>query len=181
MESTKSNKIFFTAELAPLVKAMITANPKIIGTQMKSFDEMILPSPEYPYSETWSEAIDKPIVVLHSSGSTGIPKPVIMTHGTCAVFDNEHNLPMVPGRDKQDITMWTGKDADSSKYYHIFPPFHLAGFMTTIIVPTFTHATPVLGPPTSLPTSQLISQVMKQQKVRSFCSAFSRRSTIART
>jgi acyl-coenzyme A synthetase/AMP-(fatty) acid ligase len=166
MEATNSNKIFHTAELAPIIKGMVTTNPKIIGTQIKSFDDMTQPTPIYPYSENWSEAIIKPIMVLHSSGSTGNPKPVILNHGTMAVFDNEQNDPMVPGRDKQDITMWTGKNPDSSRYYSVFPPFHLAGFHATVIIPTFTQATPVLGPPASPPTGQLISQAMKQHKLR---------------
>jgi hypothetical protein len=166
MATTNSKKLIYSPEIAPLFNAMNLANPNLVGFCISTFGDLILPGPHYSYVEEWSQAITKPIVVLHSSGSTGVPKPVIMTHGTFSVLDNEQNLPMVPGRDKQDLTMWSGKDSDSSKYHHIFPPFHLAGFVTSIVVPTFTQATPVLGPPTTPPSGHLISQVMKQQKLR---------------
>jgi thioester reductase-like protein len=166
MATTNCNKLIYAPEILPLFKGMSSANPNIIGTQIGSFDEMALPGPLYPYQEEWSQAKAKPIVVLHSSGSTGMPKPVIMAHGTFAVLDNEQNLPIIPGRDKQDLTMWSGKDAASSMYHHIFPPFHLAGFVTSIVVPIFTQATPVLGPPTSVPSGLLISQILKQHKIR---------------
>ncbi|EPE33348.1 Acetyl-CoA synthetase-like protein [Glarea lozoyensis ATCC 20868] len=166
MATTKSTKLLYTAELAPLFKGMCAANSEIVGTQLSSFDEMIISSPPFLYSEVWSKAINKPVLGLHSSGSTGTPKPVVMTHGTFAVLGNEASLPMVPGRVKQDLAIWNGKDSDSSRFYHIFPTFHLAGFVTTVVIPILGNGIPVLGPPTRPPNGHLIIQVMKQHTLR---------------
>jgi acyl-CoA synthetase (AMP-forming)/AMP-acid ligase II len=85
----------------------------------------------FPYEkQTYQKAKNTPILVLHSSGSTGLPKPVVMTHGTFAVLDNERNLPEVPGRTKRDYSIWDLPGG--GKFYHAFPYFHLAGFLSNV-------------------------------------------------
>jgi acyl-coenzyme A synthetase/AMP-(fatty) acid ligase len=36
--------------------------------------------PHYRYDKTFESARDEPLVVLHTSGTTGLPKPIIWTH-----------------------------------------------------------------------------------------------------
>ncbi|KAH6844497.1 hypothetical protein B0I37DRAFT_164453 [Chaetomium sp. MPI-CAGE-AT-0009] len=45
----------------------------------------------YPYTKTFEEAAWDPLVVLHTSGSTGFPKPVIVRHGMLAIADKYHD------------------------------------------------------------------------------------------
>lgn len=86
---------------------------------------------QFPYDvRTFKEGERNPVVVLHSSGSTGIPKPITMTHGSFAVLDNERNLPSVPGRQNRDFGIWDFPGG--GRFYHIFPYFHLAGFLSNI-------------------------------------------------
>ena len=40
----------------------------------------------YPYSKTFAEAKDEPLLVTHTSGTTSIPKPIIYTHDFAASF-----------------------------------------------------------------------------------------------
>lgn len=35
------------------------------------------PVPDYPYNKTFQEAASDPSCVLHTSGSTGLPKPIV--------------------------------------------------------------------------------------------------------
>ena len=51
-----------------------------------------------PFEETWATAQDKSLVILHTSGSTGLPKPVVVSHGLIAVVDAFHDLEPVQGR-----------------------------------------------------------------------------------
>ena len=78
---------------------------------MKSF---VLPSerelldetedvPHIPYDKDFSEAQWEPFVVLHSSGSSGFPKPIVLNNGNMATADGMRNvtrkfgsLPWVP-------------------------------------------------------------------------------------
>ncbi|KAL9616239.1 MAG: hypothetical protein Q9160_008865 [Pyrenula sp. 1 TL-2023] len=47
-------------------------------------DEPVQP---YPYNKTWEEARKDPYVVMHSSGTTGTPKVLILKNGTAAAHD----------------------------------------------------------------------------------------------
>jgi acyl-CoA synthetase (AMP-forming)/AMP-acid ligase II len=47
---------------------------------------------QYKFDKTFDNAKDDPIVVLHTSGSTGLPKPIVISHGWIASFDNQKNL-----------------------------------------------------------------------------------------
>ena len=44
-------------------------------------------APLYLFEKTYDEARLDPFVVLHTSGSTGLPKPVVVAHGTMSVSD----------------------------------------------------------------------------------------------
>jgi acyl-CoA synthetase (AMP-forming)/AMP-acid ligase II len=53
--------------------------------------------PHFPYNKTYEEAENDPVVVLHTSGSTGLPKPVVARVGMIATSDAAHNLPEFHG------------------------------------------------------------------------------------
>ena len=65
--------------------------------QIPSLRDLFAPDPvvSYPYTKTFAEARLDPFVVLHTSGSTGFPKPVILTHGTIA----QHDTFLHPGKE----------------------------------------------------------------------------------
>jgi acyl-CoA synthetase (AMP-forming)/AMP-acid ligase II len=52
----------------------------------------------YPYDKTFDEAEWDPLVVLHTSGSTGLPKPIVARQGMVAIGDKYHSLGEWNGR-----------------------------------------------------------------------------------
>ncbi|KAF2965799.1 hypothetical protein GQX73_g7777 [Xylaria multiplex] len=44
----------------------------------------------FPYTKTFADAEWEPLCVLHTSGSTGIPKPIVVRQGMVAVCDKYH-------------------------------------------------------------------------------------------
>lgn len=72
MRQTGSTKLLYAAEIAPLAKLVEDPEYPIRKEVIPSFEEMMTSSPpHYPYTKTFEEAKNDPIVVLHSSGSTG--------------------------------------------------------------------------------------------------------------
>jgi hypothetical protein len=72
MKQTESTKLLFANELAPLIKPLQDLVPSIRTEALPSLQEMLdSDPPRYSYSKTFEDARNDPIVVLHSSGSTG--------------------------------------------------------------------------------------------------------------
>lgn len=72
MGQTGSTKLLNPSELAPIVKQIVSLESTVQNETVPSFDEMLSSSAgHFPYDKKFSEAKDDPVVVLHSSGSTG--------------------------------------------------------------------------------------------------------------
>ncbi|KAL8702786.1 MAG: hypothetical protein Q9201_004041 [Fulgogasparrea decipioides] len=166
MEQTGSSKLLYTKELDVVVQELAGLKGDIQCEMIESLERLLESrGPHYPYNSRFDEAVGQPVVVLHSSGSTRLPKPVVMTHGTFATFDNDRKFPTVPGRRNNDLTIWDFEDANG-RMYEPFPPFHLAGFFNKVMVPVFTNAIPVFGPPLRPPSGALAAEILRQQHVR---------------
>lgn len=74
MEQMTCNKLFYVAELAPVLNGLkAIAADKISYTSIPSFDTMLEGNPShYIFEETIDTSEDSPIVIFHSSGSTGM-------------------------------------------------------------------------------------------------------------
>ncbi|KAI8625972.1 acetyl-CoA synthetase-like protein [Xylariaceae sp. FL1651] len=163
---TSCSKLVHTAEVAPLVKPLVNLESGLRCETLPSFDHMLDSNPApYPYEKDFGEAENEPVLVLHSSGSTGLPKPITMTHGSFAVMDNDKNLPEIPGRKRRDWSMWNFEG--EARVYSIFPFFHLGGFMSFAFNPVLNNASPVLGPPFMLPDGNLLRAIKQHNKLRS--------------
>ncbi|KAF2799236.1 acetyl-CoA synthetase-like protein [Melanomma pulvis-pyrius CBS 109.77] len=94
----------------------------------------------YLYTKSFAEARSDPFVILHTSGSTGMPKPIVQTHGTLSPLDAFSKLPSL-GQKPSYPAMCTGK-----RVYLAFPLFHCAG--VSMILPGCIYGgfTVVLGP-----------------------------------
>ncbi|KAL8748283.1 MAG: hypothetical protein Q9184_007434, partial [Pyrenodesmia sp. 2 TL-2023] len=155
LEQTRCVKILHTKEMASLITNLTDRVENLKTLQMAELDDLLkqrvdVPTPRRDYSK----AMSTPVLILHSSGSTGTPKPITMTHGTFATFDYCRNLPEVPGRKRNDFSLWDSEPG--RRFYSAFPPSHLGGFLSQIIVPIFSEASsPVIGPPLRPPSAEL--------------------------
>lgn len=76
----------------------------------------------YPYEKTFEEAADEVFCVLHTSGSTGLPKPVIWTHALLATMDAVRLLP--PSKD--GMLPWTADWNECDRIWSAFPMSHVS-------------------------------------------------------
>ncbi|EED20986.1 NRPS-like enzyme, putative [Talaromyces stipitatus ATCC 10500] len=168
LEQTQCTKLCYSPEspdIAASAQALQKASKTLQVLEFPSLDELLKAQcASVPYSVNFDQVRQEPIVILHSSGSTGIPKPVTMTNGSLAVIDNDRNFPTVPGRQNHDLTTW---DFPPGSYLYVpFPPFHMAGFLNNIMVPIFTNTIPIFGPATRLPSGGLVAQVLRCLNVK---------------
>ncbi|GAB1316824.1 Polyketide synthase phosphopantetheine-binding domain-containing protein [Madurella fahalii] len=95
----------------------------------------------YPYSKTFDEAEWDPLLVLHTSGSTGLPKPIVARQGMLAIADKYHNLGEWKGR-----VIWVdGMARRSKRILHPMPLYHAAALYTSLFMVHYWDVPTALG------------------------------------
>ena len=167
MTQTTSSTIFFTENLEHVSQQIQNAKTGTTIHQFEALGEILQhkESEPFPFTLTFEQAARRPMLVLHSSGSTGVPKPITLTHGSFCAADNDFNMPKIPGRKNQDMTVFDfgGK---GGKFYTMFPQFHVAGFYSTTVVPIYTHASLVYGPPLKPPSGSLVRDILQEMPIQ---------------
>lgn len=170
LEQTQCRHFLYAPEVDAMVKPLLEHRPDLKLHKVQSLSDMVKPGTDhYLYDKKYDAVKWDPILVLHSSGSTGPPKPIVMNHATFAVGDNDRNLPTVPGRVNQNWSLWDFPQQEI--FFSPFPAFHLAGFSSMVLLPIYyQNAKLVMSPPNRPPTGHLVSEIMDQFKLKSiFC------------
>lgn len=131
----------------PVVKQILAARTMRvveIATAQHWFDDLPggpdVPEAVYPYAKTFAEARLEPWVVLHTSGSTGMPKPIAQTHATYSPIDAYQQIPAHLGGPAYPAS------CRGRRVYLGLPLFHCAGVNTLLPSAIFNGFTIVLGP-----------------------------------
>lgn len=119
--------------------------------------------PHFPYTKTFDQAEWDPLVVLHTSGSTGLPKPIIVRQGMMAVSDGYQNLPEWNGSRIATLE-WA---RNSKRIFCPMPLFHMAGVICTVCT-AFYWGTPVALSIGNRPaTADLMVECLENMEVES--------------
>ena len=95
----------------------------------------------FPYGKAFAEAERDPMAVMHTSGSTGIPKPIVSPQGLWSIVDEYRTWPEFHGT-KVSYPVWAEK---AKRIFLSFPFFHAGGMQV------FTNMTIGLDTPCVLP------------------------------
>ena len=99
----------------------------------------------------------RPFVTLHTSGSTGHPKPIQYTFAALSSYPKQlrpHKL--VGNAPKNTTDIWKDKCC-----YNAFPPSHMIGALIAVAINIYWNAPQLLGPSTALPTPAFLAEVFK--------------------
>jgi thioester reductase-like protein len=115
--------------------------------------ELFADSPPFPWQDSFTFLADKPFITLHTSGSTGLPKSINITHGLIATIDAQQLLPEIKGRSVSAVE-WAGRSV-----YTALPPFHSAGF-NFFSYSVFQGTQLVIGPSDQPPSLGVVEQIL---------------------
>ncbi|GLA50743.1 putative NRPS-like protein biosynthetic cluster [Aspergillus niger] len=128
LDETKCNRFFYSAERERKAAELKQLRPDLNTFELPALD-VILKGEEglrfYSFTQTYEEAEDKVFLVVHSSGSTGIPKPIPLTHGYFSTLDAIAYLPRPGGR---RLTIFSDLSPDNL-VLSVVPFFHMMGIL----------------------------------------------------
>ncbi|KAJ5623691.1 acetyl-CoA synthetase-like protein [Penicillium lividum] len=138
---TDCDILYHEETLAAMVKPWVAGRSGLKSIVIPPWDEWVNTTvAPFPYTKTFDEAEWDPFVVLHTSGSTGLPKPVIIPQGSFALNDLHRYVPEYKGN-LPWLPTW-GK-FDNPRYLCTCPLFHTAGIAPTVLS-GFYYNTPVI-------------------------------------
>ena len=71
---------------SPIVTAILKEH-SLRAFHCPSLDELLDHRyPHYPFTKTFTKARGEPLVVVHTSGTTSVPKPIVYTHDFAANY-----------------------------------------------------------------------------------------------
>jgi acyl-coenzyme A synthetase/AMP-(fatty) acid ligase len=108
----------------------------------------------YEYTKPYSKAHSDPVVVVHTSGTTGMPKPVIWTHAMLAQVDRFHSLP------GSSVGQMAGQGI-----YCALPVFHTSGITASLLTPVYMNTIIILGPAGVCPDKSVVQEVLEYAPV----------------
>lgn len=127
-EKTDCHIICFDSSFKDVIQPLLEERP-MDAIMVSSADAWLSDDevPHFPYTKTYEEAQNDPVVVLHTSGSTGLPKPIVARVGMMAVADAFHNVPDFMGSENCVKSIMHG-----TRLFLPMPLFHAAGcYMST--------------------------------------------------
>ena len=115
-----NGKAILVPLVPPAIVAQVAASCPLDTYKIPEVEELLTTEcPIFPYTKEFKDARSEPIVVLHTSGSTGFPKPIIWTHDYFNSFGAQLSLE-APAEYESLTGLMVG-----TRVLSMFPRFHV--------------------------------------------------------
>ncbi|KAI0004732.1 putative NRPS-like enzyme [Xylariaceae sp. FL0662B] len=118
------------------------------------------PVPHYSYTKTFKEARMDPCLVLHTTGSTGLPKPITWKLGILSTYETWRTIPPVNG-----YVPTTEIYQGARRVYNSMPLYHTSGLNTGITMTLLLGLTTVYGAASIVPHAAYADEMYKWASV----------------
>ncbi|KAI2634467.1 transferase family protein [Xylaria nigripes] len=166
LEATNCNIWVSASEVppTPLVSEVLQKRPMNV-LQLPSIETLLDAASvkSFPYTKTFDQAVNDPFCFLHTSGTTGVPKPIPWTHGLIGTMDAVRLLPPIEGDD--GLLPWTSDWKAGDRIYSSFPMSHGAGIIMDILMPALYNLHCILGPTSAIPNINLVEALTESAKI----------------
>lgn len=146
-----NGKIMLTpSEPFPVVKEILSKRSMRV-CEIPSLEALIFTksSKTYPFTKTFAEYRSEGFATLHTSGTTGFPKPIVWSHDWANGVNNYLQLPRQQGKFE------TATHFHANRIIFPFPAFHTSGIYGHLFLPIATGATVILPPPAESPATAM--------------------------
>jgi thioester reductase-like protein len=172
IEQTKCKALLHGASIDAVLQNVEAAAPVMPRYQIPSFDELCQEGREKgSYEGHYDDAETTPVMILHTSGSTGNPKPIPIANGALATSAYFADLSIEDGRLNAPGCVFGDPKHDSSALspgasMHLLsalPFFHAMG-VVVIMRSIFCRGPLLVLPPQRIPNAQLVLDVLEQKQ-----------------
>ncbi|KAF8859904.1 acetyl-CoA synthetase-like protein [Acephala macrosclerotiorum] len=159
----KANSNRFIAEhnpssIGPLQKGQLWSHCLLSVRKVRAplLDDVLAedPVPHYTFHEPPASAENSKVITLHTSGSSGNPKPIVYTHEMLRSWDAMNVLPSEQGESISKISLYYQKALSLLPYFH-------AGGLGYNMFAVWMEMTLVQGHPEVLMTAQYVGHLLK--------------------
>ncbi|KAI8631702.1 acetyl-CoA synthetase-like protein [Xylariaceae sp. FL1651] len=112
------------------------------------------PVPVYPYTKLFDDALHDPCLVLHTTGSTGLPKPIVWKNGMLTTYEAWRLVPPIDG-----YVPTTDIYQEATRAYTSMPLFHTSGINAAITWALCLGVTLVYGDPHVPPNAAYVAKM----------------------
>ncbi|KAJ4367773.1 hypothetical protein N0V86_009895 [Didymella sp. IMI 355093] len=116
--------------------------------------------PIYSYTKTFSQARGDPCLVLHTTGSTGLPKPITWKLEILSTYEAWRTIPSI-----DDYVPTTEIYQEARRVYNAMPLFHTSGLNLGITFSLLLGLTTVLGAANVVPHAAYVDDMQKYTAV----------------
>lgn len=140
------------------VQSLLDAQPSLKSFVVPSLDELLdeTPVPHYPYTRDFLTGRSDIHVIFHTSGSTGLPKPIFSPEEAVCSVDVSSTIPDLNGKPYS----YTYLAKTCRRFFCNLPLFHAAGFILGLHYPAYFDTVAVLGPPRRPLSASLLNDMI---------------------